>query len=146
MSEKKSWFAERCLGSQQGFSLLEIMVAMVILSVGILSIVGIQYHVVNGNTSGNVVTQQLNLAQRVMERYKNTVNPDKLTDEDLVNVDQTGESGGPYTVRVRVDNLQGVDAEHAQKITVTVFKSGGVGGHQSGTPLVVRSVTRGHGI
>lgn len=143
MSEKKSWFAERCLGSQQGFSLLEIMVAMVILSVGILSIVGIQYHVVNGNTSGNVVTQQLNLAQRVMERHKNSVNPDKLTDEDLVNVDQTGESGGPYTVLVRVRPLPGgISPENGQLISVTVFKNGGVGGH----PLTIRSMTRGHGI
>lgn len=142
MSERKNRFTERCPKSQQGFSLLEVMVAMVVLTVGILSIVGIQFHVVSGNTSGNVVTQQLNLAQRMMERYKNTVNPDKLTDQNFANVDQQGDPGGPYNVQVRVANLTGVKAEHAQLITVTVTKDGGIGGH----PVTVRSVTRGHGI
>jgi hypothetical protein len=119
------------------------MIAMVVLTVGILSIVGIQYHVVNGNTSSNVVTQQLNLAQRVMERYKNTVSPDNLNDEDLVNVDHTGQTGGPYTVRVRVRNLPGgIKPETGQMVSVTVIRNGGIGGH----PLTIRSVTRGHGI
>lgn len=128
--------------SQQGFSLIEVMVAMVILTVGILSIVGIQYHIVNGTTGGNVVTQQLNLAQRVMERYKNSVEPAKLVGENLVNVDHTGQAGGPYNVNVSLEDLPGDMARVSQFITVTVTRNGGVGGH----PLTLRSVTQGNGI
>lgn len=143
MSEKKGCFASWCSKSQQGFSLLEIMVAMTVLSIGILSIVGVQYAVVNGNTSGNVVTQQLNLAQRVMERYKNTVNPNGLGPETLDNVDEKGSPGGPYTVQVRVQKLPGVlSTDKGRLISVTVTKNGGVGGH----PLTIRSMTRGYGM
>ncbi|MDY0389448.1 MAG: prepilin-type N-terminal cleavage/methylation domain-containing protein [Desulfobulbus oligotrophicus] len=134
------------LSSQQGFSLIEVMVAMVILAVGILSIVGIQYHVVNGNTRGNVMTEQINLAQRVLERYKNTVNVDKLGNEDMVGVDETGAPGGPYTVRVRVEHMPGVKETDAQKITLTVTKSGGIGARPAGSELKVVTLTRGHGI
>ncbi|NLX19444.1 MAG: prepilin-type N-terminal cleavage/methylation domain-containing protein [Desulfobulbus sp.] len=138
--------ADRSSSCEQGFSLLEVMIAMVILTVGILSIVGIQYHVVNGNTRGNVMTEQINLAQRVLERYKNTVHVDKLGNEDMVGVDETGAPGGPYTVRVRVENMPGVKETDAQKITLTVTKSGGIGTRPAGSELRVVTLTRGHGI
>lgn len=129
--------------SQQGFSLIEVMIAMVILSVGILSIVAIQYLIVNGNTNGNVVTQQLNLAQRYMEQYKNRPTPADLEDLNLVNVDETGQAGGPYDVSVTVENLPAPSKNAAARfVTVTVRRNGGVGGHE----IAIKSVTMGSGI
>lgn len=125
---------------QRGFTLLEVMMAMAILTIGILSIVGIQYLIVNGNTSSNVVTQQLHLAQQIMEQYKNTVNPLNLTNTNLNNVDQNGEPGGPYNVAVVVSNPLGGNS--SRFISVEVTRTGGVGGH----PITLRSVTQGHGI
>jgi type IV pilus assembly protein PilV len=127
----------RCQG---GFTLLEVMMAMAILTIGILSIVGIQYLIVNGNTSSNVVTQQLHLATQVMEEYKNSINPLNLSPANLNNVDQNGEPGGPYNVTVAVSNPLG--GNFSRFITVTVTRTGGVGGH----PITIRSMTQGHGI
>jgi len=142
MNERKVVTIKDIGRSQHGFSLIEIMISMVILSVGILSIVGIQYHIVNGTTSSNVVTQQLNLAQRIMEQYKNIDNPSKLNNKNLVNVDHEGEAGGPYNVAVTVENITGDTAKVSRLINVTVTRNGGIGGH----PLTLRSVTRGNGV
>ena len=38
---------------QGGFTLIEVMIAMAILTIGILAVVGIQHHIVNGNTNAN---------------------------------------------------------------------------------------------
>ena len=53
---------------QGGFTLIEVMMALAILTIGILSIVGLQYHIINGTTNANVVSQQLHLALRIMVR------------------------------------------------------------------------------
>jgi prepilin-type N-terminal cleavage/methylation domain len=125
---------------QQGFTLLEVMIAVSILTIGILSVVGIQYHIVNGNTNGNVVTHQMNRAQRIMEQYKNQSNPNSLNNSTLNNVDETGQPGGPYRVDVVVSNPMGGTA--SRFITVTVTRLGGIGGH----PITLRSLTQGNGV
>ncbi len=130
------------LDSEGGFSLIEVMIALTILTIGILSIVGIQYHIVNGTTNGNVVSQQLHLAQRIMERMKNTSNPADITAINLVNVDQEGNPGGIYNVQGTPSKVPGVDESIARFITVNVTRNGGIGGH----PLTLRCVTQGNGV
>lgn len=126
--------------STAGFTLLEVMIAMAVFSIGILAIVGIQYMVVNGNTNGNVVTQQMMLAKRVMEQMKNTTNPTSITSNVLNGVDMYGNPGGPYNVNATVTNpLTGATSRF---IDVTVTKVGGVGGH----PLTLQCITHGSGI
>jgi len=126
--------------SQQGFTLLEVMIAVSILTIGILAVVSIQYSVVNGNTNGNVMTQELNLAQRVMEQQKAAANPTSLKASVLNNVDQNGDPGGPYNVKVSVTNPMGGTA--SRFVIVTVSRNGGIGGHE----LTLRSLTQGNGI
>ncbi len=123
----------------RGFTLLEVMMAMAIFSIGILAIVGIQHMIVRGNTNGNVVTQQLMLAQRVMERLKNNAAPSSLSSSVQNDVDMNGDNGGPYTVRSTVTNPIGGNS--SRFITVTVTKAG-PGGH----PLTIQSLTHGNGI
>ncbi len=123
----------------RGFTLLEVMMAMAIFSIGILAIVGIQHMIVRGNTNGNVVTQQLMLAQRVMERLKNNSAPSSLSSTVLPDVDMNGDNGGPYTVRSTITNPIGGNS--SRFITVTVTKAG-PGGH----PLTIQSLTHGNGI
>lgn len=124
---------------QGGFTLLEVMMAMVILTIGILAVVGIQHHIVNGNTNANVVTQEMNLAQRYMEQYKNVTSPSTLDNLTLNNVDTTGQAGGPYNVTVTVTNPLGGNV--SRFITVRVTRAGGISGH----PVTIRSLTHGHG-
>ncbi len=122
-----------------GFSLLEVMMAMTILTIGILAIVGIQHHIVNGNTNANVVTQEMNLAQRFMEQYKNLPSPSTLNNLSLNNVDAKGQAGGPYNVTVTITNPLGGNV--SRFITVNVTRTGGIGGH----PITIRSLTLGNG-
>ena len=122
-----------------GFSLLEVMMAMAILTIGILAIVGIQHHIVNGNTNANVVTQEMNLAQRFMEQYKNLPSPSKRDNLTLNNIDAKGQAGGPYNVTVTITNPLGGSV--SRFITVNVTRTGGVGGH----PVIIRSLTLGNG-
>ena len=125
--------------SSRGFTLLEVMMAMAIFSIGILAIVGIQHMIVRGNTNGNVVTQQLMLAQRVMEQLKNNPAPSSLLSSVQNGVDMNGDNGGPYNVTSTITNPIGGNS--SRFITVTVTKSG-PGGH----PLTIQSLTHGNGI
>lgn len=123
----------------KGFTLLEVMMAMAIFSIGILAIVGIQHQIVQGNANGNVVTQQLMLAQRVMEQLKNNVAPSSLSSSVQNGVDANGDIGGPYNVTSTITNPIGGNS--SRFITVTVTKLG-TGGH----PLTIQSLTHGNGI
>ncbi len=123
----------------RGFTLLEVMMAMAIFSIGILAIVGIQHMIVRGNTNGNVVTQQLMLAQRVMEQLKNNSAPSSLLSSVQNGVDMNGDNGGPYDVTSTITNPIGGNS--SRFITVTVTKLGR-GGH----PLTIQSLTHGNGI
>lgn len=126
---------------QHGFTLIEVLIAMAILTIGILAIVGIQWVIVNGNTNANVVTQQMNLAQRTLERYKNSPTPANLPVHTLTaNVDEVGQAGGPYNVEVWVKNPLGGNISRAIEVLVT--RNGGVGGH----PIRLQCVTQGNGI
>jgi len=126
--------------SESGFTLIEVVVAMAILTIGILAIIAIQYSVVNGNTNANVVTQEMYLGQLVLERMKNRETPAGLAANSLTGVDMEGNSPGPYNAVVNIYNPLGGDT--SRFITVTVTKTGGVGGH----PLVLHSLTQGSGI
>ncbi len=123
----------------KGFTLLEVMMAMAIFSIGILAIVGLQHMIVQGNTNGNVVTQELMLAQRVMEQLKNNSAPSSLSSSVQNGLHMNGDNGGPYTVTSTITNPIGGNS--SRFITVTVTKAGR-GGH----PLTIQSLTHGNGI
>lgn len=122
-----------------GFSLLEVLVAVAIFSIGILAIGGLQYIVIDGNASANVVTQQVMLAQRVLEELKNVPDPTDLSNFTLDNVDMNGEGSGPYDVDTRISNPLGHDV--SRFISVTVTKEG-----PHGHPITVNTMTHGNGI
>lgn len=121
--------------TEKGFTLLEVLIAIAIFSIGILGTMAMQYRVVSGTTSGNVVTQEMLLAQWVMEEKKNG--------GDVTALDSTVPAGiapGPYTITVTHTNpLGGSDSRF---MAVTVSRVGGVGGH----PVTIRSLTMGNGI
>ena len=123
----------------KGFTLLEVMMAMSIFTIGILAIVGIQYMIVRGNTNGNVVTQELMLAQRVMEQLKNNPDPNLLTSSVQNGVDIVGDNGGPYNVTSTITNPIGGTSSRFIQVMVT---KNGRGGH----PVTIQSLTHGNGI
>lgn len=129
---------------EQGFTLLEVVIATAIFAIGILAVIGLQTQVVGGNARSNIQTEQMLLAQAVMERVKNApdiFNPTGANNVTaLNNVDSEGNAGGPYNVTVtRTNPLGGTTSRF---ITVTVTKTGGFTGHDA----VIRCLSHGNGI
>ena len=56
------------LKSQNGFTLLEVLIALTIFSVGLLAIAGLQISAITQNSNSNLRTSTTALAQGVMER------------------------------------------------------------------------------
>ncbi len=62
----------------RGFSLLEVLIALVVLSVGLLGLAGLQAYSMRYNLSANYRTQATNLAQQfidIAKGYRGAVNP-----------------------------------------------------------------------
>ena len=126
---------KRIASTEKGFTLLEVMISMAIFSIGILGTVALQYAVVGGNTSGNVMNQELLLAQQVIEEKKNNTDVNSINNNIPATVNP-----GPYNIDIQITNPIG--GSMSRFITVTIDRPGGVGGH----PVTVRTLTMGSGI
>ena len=124
--------------NQNGFSLIEILIAMAILALAMLAAASMQLGSIRNNASGNTVTQANMLAKTRMEMLKNTPDIADLVDGDEINIDADGQPGGIYNRSWRVVN-QGATA---RRITVTVEWT------QRGKSrtIVISSNTRGNGV
>jgi type IV pilus assembly protein PilV len=58
--------------SEKGFSLIEVMIALVVLLVGMLGIMGMQYYAVSGNAASRELRMATNLGQDMIESLKST--------------------------------------------------------------------------
>jgi len=125
----------KTINNENGFSLIEVMIAIAIFSAGVLATLAMQYAVVKGNTSGNVVNQEMMMGQWIVEQKKNegnVVGLDSIIPGDVVL--------GPYTPVVSISNPLGGTA--SRFLTVTIDRPGGRGGH----PITIRTLTMGNGI
>ncbi|GAB6909553.1 conserved hypothetical protein [Desulfosarcina cetonica] len=122
------------LSDAKGFSIIEVLIGMSILSIGLLAVAAMQISAVRNNKTGNTFTQATTLAQAQMETIKNgdiadssdTLNPSTLptTTSDPNNpIDENGDPGGIYTrtwtVAAYVDS-NGNTSNDARTVTVTV--------------------------
>ena len=62
----------RWLIKNKGFTLLEVLITIVILSVALLALAGLQIISIRGNSFGNHMTEAITLAKDLMEDMKNT--------------------------------------------------------------------------
>ncbi len=83
--------------NQRGFSIIEMLVAIAILSIGMLAIGRMQLMTVRNTTNGNTTTEAAMLAQAKMEEVKNTADITTLVDEVEADIDAEGNAGGIYT-------------------------------------------------
>jgi len=65
---------ERSESGAGGFTLVEIMIALFILSVGLLAVATMQISAIRGNAMGNDVTHATLLAQDMLEQLKSSTN------------------------------------------------------------------------
>jgi prepilin-type N-terminal cleavage/methylation domain-containing protein len=106
------------LKSNNGFSIIELMIAMAIFAIGMLAVISMQIGTARNNTSGNIYTQANMLAMSQLEILKNNdvimLLPGTYTDASKI--DENGHPGGIYTRSWTISDL-GVGA---RAITVTV--------------------------
>ena len=116
----------------RGFSLIEVMIALAIFSVGILAVGSMQIWSTKNNTTGNVTTQATMLARQKIEELKTVQNVGDLDSEDG-NTDTVG-------IYSRLWNVAG--AGSSRQITVTVTWTRG----SQNRNIVLESITRGNGL
>jgi prepilin-type N-terminal cleavage/methylation domain-containing protein len=61
----------RWLIKNEGFTLIEVLIAIVVLSVALLALAGLQIVSIRGNSFGNHMTEAITLAKDLMEEMKN---------------------------------------------------------------------------
>ncbi len=59
-------------GESKGFTLLEVLIAILVLSVALLALGGLQIISIRGNSFGNHMTEAITLAKDLMEEMKDT--------------------------------------------------------------------------
>jgi len=94
-------------GSSQGFTLIEVLVAMTIFSLGILAVGSMALSTIRNNTSGNIMTQATMLARAKIEEKKREADAGALSVgvETETNIDDQGIPGGIYTRRCSISSV-----------------------------------------
>lgn len=113
------------LKKEQGFTLLEVIVAISILSFGLLAVASMQVAAIQGNSFANTVTEGTTLAMDRIELLTALPYDDPLLDVDLSPYTDTQEN---YTIVWEVKTDPDVDVPNTKLITVTVTRQdkGGV--------------------
>jgi type IV pilus modification protein PilV len=123
-----------------GFSLIEVMIAMALFSIGLLAIASMQGANVKNNSIGNITTQAAMLARAKIEELK-SMDISALAAgeyEDADKIDADGNAGGIYTREWQIENA----AVDLRRIQVNV--SWKRAGRQRTVSLT--TVTRGGGV
>jgi type IV pilus assembly protein PilV len=137
--KKSASVFQRCKDAK-GFSMIEILIGISILSIGLLAVAAMQISVVKNNKTGNTFTQASALARSQMELIKDSdisdslgilnpaVFPTTFNDPDNP-LDENGMPGGIYNLAWIVDNyMEDTDQDgipdtacaFARTVTVTV--------------------------
>lgn len=120
-------------GNHNGFTLIEVLISMVLLTVGLLGTVALLTGIMRGNTYSNRLTTATTLAQDKLEEvrrlgYSNTASSDTTDTEDYNAI-----SGFPLYKRVTLTDTDS-PAVNMKRITVTVYWDSG------GGPVVLKTI------
>lgn len=116
--------------NQNGVTLVEVLIALVILSIGLLALAGLQVVVIKGNAGSKNLTSAVILAEAKIEQLKSDgfdslVNGESQDPNNLV--DPTGQAGGIFTRSwVIADYLGSADM---RQIIVTLTWTDSLGNH-----------------
>jgi len=126
--------------NQAGVTMIEMLIAIVILSLGVLAAASIQMGTARNNSKGKIYTQAHMLAIEQLEILKNQDVSFLIpgTYSDASQIDANGQPGGIYTRNWTIDNL----GTAGRIITVTVqWQRGG-----KTNRVVLSSNTKGNGV
>ena len=97
-----------------GFTLIEIMITLVILSVGLLALAGLQVNAIKGNTNSRRMTTAVFIAEKKLEQIKNT----PYTNIQSESIQQVTEASANFTRQVTVTSNNPL--QNTKKIDVIV--------------------------
>ncbi|MGB8336700.1 MAG: prepilin-type N-terminal cleavage/methylation domain-containing protein [Desulfobacterales bacterium] len=108
---------------QEGFTLIEVCIAMAIFAVGILALAGLQVTYIGGNASAQMQTEATALGAQVIEHLK-SLPYDASELDPSANPHQPPAGGsGPYDVRWTVTDVPTVNNAKTIDVTVTPINS-----------------------
>ncbi|GBD97643.1 MAG TPA: prepilin-type N-terminal cleavage/methylation domain-containing protein [Nitrospirae bacterium] len=85
--------------NKYGFTLVEVMVAMVILLLGMLGVMGMQYYAITGNAGSREVRTATSLSQEIVEQLKGTPYADLANGTDTPTAGTAISGGISFTKR-----------------------------------------------
>jgi type IV pilus assembly protein PilV len=109
------------LKNKQGFSLVEFLIATIILSVGLLALINLQWTAIRGNSDSKEMTNAIFLAETRMEQLKNIPYASLVigTTQDPNNpMNSQGQSGGIFSRSWTIQNYLG--SNFMRQITVNI--------------------------
>jgi len=110
-------------GQEKGFTLVELMIAAVVLAVGILGLIGLQVAAINGNLSANEMTTAVTLAQDEIEQLKRL----PLTNAALTD-NNTGNNADLASIPANANNFDRSNINNPGAIANPINESGGNAG------------------
>jgi prepilin-type N-terminal cleavage/methylation domain-containing protein len=128
---------------QQGYLLLEIMVAVVIFSIGFLAVGTMIISTTRNNTTGDILTQASLLAEETLEDLKKQdlakLNTGGPYNDPQNPVDEWGNTGGIYKRSWVIDDPVGLNTSRRIRVTVSWERLGQT------RRLELTTITRGNG-
>jgi type IV pilus assembly protein PilV len=127
--------------NDQGFTLIEVLIAMGIFAIGILAVAQLQLMNVRNNTTGNITTMATMLAREQIETLKNEADVTTLSSGSDPNnpIDADGNPGGIFMRSWTVSNPLGGSTSRHLAVTVSWNRRG------QNRSVVLTSITRGNG-
>ena len=129
------------MGNNKGFTLIEILIALAIFSIGVLAVAKMQLWNVKNNTTGNITTMATMLGRTQIETLKGVTDVTTLTSGVDPNnpVDANGNPGGIFTRQWTVTNPLGGNTTRQVDVQVSWARQG------QNRNVVLTTITRGNG-
>jgi type IV pilus assembly protein PilV len=108
---------------EEGFTLIEIMITLVILSIGLTSLAGLQVSAIKGNTFSKRMTAAVSIANEKLEQMKDTDYANILSESST----QITRSNMRFTRQITVTNNSPL--ANTKTVNVTVTWSDGSNSH-----------------
>jgi type IV pilus assembly protein PilV len=107
--------------NKKGFTLVEFLIATVILSVGLLALINLQWMAIRGNSDSKEMTRAIFLAEKKIEEFKNTPysSLEIGTHQDTSNpMNGLGQPGGIFSRSWTIQSY--LSSSYMKQITVIV--------------------------
>jgi type IV pilus assembly protein PilV len=116
---------------EDGFTLIELMITLVILSIGLVALAGLQVSAIKGNTFSKRMTAAVTIANQKLEQIKDTAYANILSESST----QITQSNMTFTRQVMVTN--NTPLANTKTVNVTVTWSDGSNSHSVPVTTVI---------